>query len=367
MGTLTTPPSGPTYLPSMVTNVEDWWTSLRADFRVKTCPPPGSGLALMESGAASGGRCLESFGKWDRDSSSLKTYQASLWTGKPEPWSGSFPPSGMTANGVFYLLKPLVPRTSVGAGGTLPTPRVTDVNADRILMQTNTGSIVRTNKDGTGKAGPQLADMAKTGLWPTPNVPSGGRTTWHAEKVQLGLEQSVRMWPTPKGSPEHYGQPRDQDRGDLQAAALTWPTPTNSMVTMGDLEQARFSGNDPRRPEYKDASKMFPTLRGQDSKHSSPTEWERENRPANYLLHTTVGGQLNPGFVEWLMGVPRGWTDLTPLPAESWDRWQQGDHWQDGEWPGVPRVATGVKDRAARLRALGNGIVPACVARFLSQ
>ncbi|KKK77682.1 hypothetical protein LCGC14_2851110, partial [marine sediment metagenome] len=187
------------------------------------------------------------------------------------------------------------------------------------------------------------------------------------EKVQLGLEQSVRMWPTPKGSPEHYGQPRDQDRGDLQAAALTWPTPTNSMVTMGDLEQARFSGNDPRRPEYKDASKMFPTLRGQDSKHSSPTEWERENRPANYLLHTTVGGQLNPGFVEWLMGVPRGWTDLTPLPAESWDRWQQGDHWQDGEWPGVPRVATGVKDRAARLRALGNGIVPACVARFLSQ
>ena len=66
------------------------------------------------------------------------------------------------------------------------------------------------------------------------------------------------------------------------------------------------------------------------------------------------------------MGVPQGWTDLSPLPAESWLRWQQGGHWNDGEWPGVPRVATGIKDRVSRLRALGNGIVPACVAEFLT-
>lgn len=32
--------------------------------------------------------------------------------------------------------------------------------------------------------------------------------------------------------------------------------------------------------------------------------------------------------------------------------------WRDGEWPGVPRVAHGVPDRARRLKALGNGVVP---------
>ena len=33
-------------------------------------------------------------------------------------------------------------------------------------------------------------------------------------------------------------------------------------------------------------------------------------------------------------------------------------HWDAGEWPGVPRVATGVKNRGDRLRALGNAVIP---------
>jgi len=28
------------------------------------------------------------------------------------------------------------------------------------------------------------------------------------------------------------------------------------------------------------------------------------------------------------------------------------------EWPGVPRVAKGVRDRVSRLRSLGNSLVP---------
>jgi DNA (cytosine-5)-methyltransferase 1 len=32
--------------------------------------------------------------------------------------------------------------------------------------------------------------------------------------------------------------------------------------------------------------------------------------------------------------------------------------WANGEWPGVPRVAAGVKDRVNRLRCLGNAVVP---------
>jgi hypothetical protein len=59
-----------------------------------------------------------------------------------------------------------------------------------------------------------------------------------------------------------------------------WPTPTSSMMTVQDMEQAKFSGTDKRRPEYKDARPM------------------------------SMQGQLSAEFVEWLMGYPLGYTDI---------------------------------------------------------
>jgi hypothetical protein len=35
------------------------------------------------------------------------------------------------------------------------------------------------------------------------------------------------------------------------------------------------------------------------------------------------GGRLNPTWVEWLMGWPRGWTDLQPLETAKFHEWQQ--------------------------------------------
>ncbi len=70
-----------------------------------------------------------------------------------------------------------------------------------------------------------------------------------------------------------------------------------------------------------------------------------------------VRGLLNPEFVEWLMGWPRGWTSLEPLTGTDY-----ADHWRQGEWQGVPRVALKVARRADRIRALGNGQVPQCFA-----
>ena len=48
---------------------------------------------------------------------------------------------------------------------------------------------------------------------------------------------------------------------------------------------------------------------------------------------------------------------VAPRLSQRLDRHQ----WNNGEWPGVPRVAVGVKDRVNRLKALGNSIVPQCV------
>ena len=82
---------------------------------------------------------------------------------------------------------------------------------------------------------------------------------------------------------------------------------------------------------------------------------------------STNSGQLNPSWVGWLMGLPHNWESLDPIVKEDFDAWveyQRTGTWWDEE-RGLPRVSTGVSDRVNRLRALGNGIVPACVAEFL--
>ena len=64
--------------------------------------------------------------------------------------------------------------------------------------------------------------------------------------------------------------------------------------------------------------------------------------------------RLNPEFVEWMMGLPIRWTDPSiprgaVIPHDGWG----GEH---------PPMTTGRKipDRAKRIRALGNGLVPQC-------
>ena len=62
----------------------------------------------------------------------------------------------------------------------------------------------------------------------------------------------------------------------LNAAVVLWPTPTRADATMGDLKGKEY------KPGVNHALKL-----GQ-----------------------VAGGQLNPEWVEWLMGFPLGWTDL---------------------------------------------------------
>jgi hypothetical protein len=81
------------------------------------------------------------------------------------------------------------------------------------------------------------------------------------------------------------------------------------------------------------------------------------------------GAKLNPDWVGWLMGVPIGWESLEPLPPENFNEWL--DCQRDGTWwdedRGLPRVDVDIKDRASRLKALGNGIVPQCIGLFINQ
>jgi hypothetical protein len=74
-----------------------------------------------------------------------------------------------------------------------------------------------------------------------------------------------------------------QKPGSMHSVNLTdfvkmHPTPTNSMVTYQDFEQAKYHSS--KRSKYSEITKQ------------------------------TGNGQLNPTWVEWLMGFPLHWTEL---------------------------------------------------------
>tara|TARA_Y100000310_G_scaffold300561_1_gene336346 strand:+ start:138 stop:590 length:453 start_codon:yes stop_codon:yes gene_type:complete len=121
----------------------------------------------------------------------------------------------------------------------------------------------------------------------------------------------------------------------------------------------------------------WPTPREQDSKHGTPTANEDAAGTPQGNMQKMLGnhpdvrsqdsGALAPDWVEWLMGLPIGWSKLEALPPTAYDQWfDQNNSWWDEE-RGLPRVGVGIKNRVKRLKALGNGLVPACVPEFLRQ
>ena len=100
------------------------------------------------------------------------------------------------------------------------------------------------------------------------------------------LRKREEMWPTPVHSEARQGLQirREGKKGtqtSLSTAVLTWPTPRTKGMCGG-------SGS-----------------------------WDLLNKNTTVeearLMGAGNGGQLNPTWVEWLMGWPLGWTDLKPL------------------------------------------------------
>jgi hypothetical protein len=128
-----------------------------------------------------------------------------------------------------------------------------------------------------------LTDATASGSWPTPcaedakNVPYQKGKGGQRYPMLLGAVAPERMWPTPTS--------RDHKDGSAQACANV---PVNCL-----LGRAVHW----RTPQARD---------GQERGASSPET--REEQGHSVSLHDQVGGQLNPTWVEWLMGYPLGWT-----------------------------------------------------------
>lgn len=65
-----------------------------------------------------------------------------------------------------------------------------------------------------------------------------------------------------------------------------------------------------------------------------------------------IGALRNPSFT-----VDEAWQSLSE-EEKDWVVMAVSDGEFHAEWPDIPRVATGVKNRVDRLKALGNAVVP---------
>lgn len=83
---------------------------------------------------------------------------------------------------------------------------------------------------------------------------------------------------------------------------ILWKTPIAS-----DSANREFYHNSRGEPNLSGMVKMWPTPIATDWKNRGCKDY-RKNR--EHQLQTEVGGQLNPTWVEYLMGFPLGWTDL---------------------------------------------------------
>lgn len=172
------------------------------------------------------------------------------------------------------------------------------------------------------------------GYWPTPTIGD----VWNSEgSIKQGVEKHhlnafVKMWPTPQFRDFRTGESKRWDNPDrsrnLNDCIVKYPTPcTSDYKGIGPLGSKSHNHN-------------------LDRKHLDATIQDKEQQT----------GQLNPRWVEWLMGWPIGWTSLEPLQGLVWPDWSHDP--ADDKDTEVPRLATSVPDRVASLKGIGNGQVP---------
>ena len=138
--------------------------------------------------------------------------------------------------------------------------------------------------------------IAERGAWPTPTVHGNYNQKGMSKTSGDGLATAVKMWPTPtvQDSDKATKKMRDNHQNNLTAIVFDQemlPTPTTRDWKGGYKENALT------RKDGK--SRRFDAL---------------PNAAIGGVGVDIVSGHLNPDWVEWLMGVPTGWTGL-----DSWE------------------------------------------------
>ena len=172
-------------------------------------------------------------------------------------------------------------------------------------------------------------------IWPKAGMTHGGefypQPSWERRISEIGCG----LWPTMRASLRGAITPnRVNDKFNNLESVLArqmWPTPTVFDATGAQrspeaMERAQAGRAIPGRnggapKNLREEVVRFPTPAQRDWRSGSGRQ-ENGHTPQ---LPEVIGGQLNPDWVEWLMGWPIGWSDLKPLGMDRFRQWS-GQH-----------------------------------------
>jgi hypothetical protein len=261
---------GMTYKPLTETRGEELLTLYRAAFPAKTSAQLEKEQELTESAAGCGEKWRASFTKYNPDSRSWKTHQCSL-LGDLEPFLETWPQWGLMRDGECWEQQTLAPITSGTASGLLPTPLASNTKVNHL----------RSN------------GRPPRSYWATPAASDGQRGGTITDKM------------TGQSLPQMVNTP------------AKWPTP-RSCSAMAATITPESAWNEKRNPNLETivGQRMWATPVTRDYRSPGRNRLDRTGSKSGDPLPQQVGGQLNPTWVEWLMGWPLGWTDLKPLAMD---------------------------------------------------
>ena len=276
---------GMTFKPLTDTLGEELLMLYLEGFHAKTLAQPVKVQELTENDQVCGNTWQGSLARLDPDTLLWKTAQCSLLEDLEQSLQ-TFPRWGLMRSGALYPLPMLVQTISEKEYGL-------DPNNETFFHTPNT-----TGMDG----GSNSRKALKKRMWLTPRV--------------------VEIDETPENFRRRMNSKRANDRKDgfgsltMQVKALDkyWPTPDANCGQRGTQpnwtpkrksgQPAQYTINQAVRDGY-----ATPTARMWKDNGKSPSELNQDSE----TLAVQAGGQLNPTWVEWLMGWPLGWTDLKPL------------------------------------------------------
>jgi hypothetical protein len=140
--------------------------------------------------------------------------------------------------------------------------------------------------------------------------------------AQIGLTQQVQakaLWPTPRTTGLDGGS---NSRKAAKERGM-WPTPTKCDGTGGAGRSEKRKGGDNLRT----AMAMYPAPGANEDSYRLGGNSQQSNSLGAIARREALtespesGGQLNPTWVEWLMGWPLGWTDSALSATDRFLQW----------------------------------------------
>lgn len=120
----------------------------------------------------------------------------------------------------------------------------------------------------------------------------------NANDPRNGLVGRVKLWQTPRTDGFDAGKHRGRADSLHSQVKTLWPTPDASVVNDGETLASWRARKERNLEKHNNGNGMGTPLTIAAVQHSGATR------------------RLNPLFVEWLMGLPEGWTSLAHLDCE---------------------------------------------------